>query len=138
MIVLLLVAGIQASAASGFRIVSACDESAELRANIQKDSQLKIHSSVGGGPPCYAVTATIDGKQVDGYVIDSSLDAVVAFEKANAEFSRKALSVMPAPPSPPAVVPPPPPPAPPGSHAADMPRPAKEVPKAHKQPIISD
>jgi len=137
MIVLLLVIALQASAASGFRIVSACDESAEVRANIPKDAQLKIHSSVGGGSPCYSVTATVEGKQIQGYVTDSSLDAVVAFEKANAEFSRKALSATPAPPSPAAVAPLAQS-APSASTAPDAAKPVKEVPKPHKQPSISD
>jgi hypothetical protein len=137
MIVLLLVVALQAYAASGFRIVSTCDESAEVRANIQKDAQLKIHSSVGGGSPCYSVTATVEGKQVQGYVIDRSLDAVVAFEKANAEFSRKALIAIQAPPSPPAEAPATQS-APSASTAADTAKPVKEVPKPHKQPIIAD
>ena len=137
MIVFLLVIALQASAAAGFRIVSACDEFAEVRANIPKDAPLQIHSSIGGGSPCYSVTATVEGKQVQGYVTDSNLDAVLAFERANAEFSRKALSAPLAPPTPPAAAPPTQS-APPPSTAADAAKPVKEVPKPHKQPILSD
>jgi hypothetical protein len=136
-IVLFVVVALQASAAPGFRILSACDESAEVRANIPKDARLEVHSAASGGSTCYAVTATIDGKELHGYVVDRSLDAVVAFEKANAEFSRKALSAVPVPPAPPAA----PPPAQgvaADSSAVEKPKPAKEVPKPHKQPIISD
>jgi hypothetical protein len=137
MIVLLLGITLEASAASGFRILSECDEAAEVRAHIAKDAQVEIHSSVSGGSPCYSVTATVEGKQIHGYVIDSGLDAVLAFEKAKTQSLREALSAAPVPPSPPATTPPPPPAqsTTSGSNAADAAKPAKEVPKSKPTPV---
>lgn len=137
MIVPLLVFALEASAASEFRILSACDESAELRVNIQQDTQLQIHSSVSGGSLCYSVTATVEGKQVHGYVIDGRLDSVVAFEKEKTKFLRSTLSVPLGSPSPPNVTPQA---QSETLHATevDTAKPAKEVPIPHKQPIISD
>jgi hypothetical protein len=108
LIVLLLGITLELSAVSEVRILSECDEAAEVRANVAKDAEVKVHSSVSSGSPCYSVTATVDGKQVHGYVTDDGLDAVGAFEKARIQSLREALSVAPVPPAPAAVTPPPP------------------------------
>ncbi len=92
------------SAASEIPILSDCDEGAEVRAKVAKDADIKIRSSISSGSPCFAVTATVDGKTVQGYVTDASLDAVSVFEKERIELLRAVLTARP-------IMPPPPPPA---------------------------
>jgi hypothetical protein len=130
LIVLLLGITLELSAASGIRILSECDGSAEVKATIAKDAEVKVLSSFSNGSPCFSVVATVDGKHVRGYVIDSDLDAVVAFEKARIDSLKQAMSappVVPPPPAPPAAV------ASPSAPAA--PEPAKEpAPEKPKKP----
>lgn len=91
MTVLLLGIALEVSAASEYRILSDCDGSATVRANVSKDTQLEIHFAIAGAPTCYSVTATVDGKQVRGYVLDAGLDAILAFDKARRKVSRDTL-----------------------------------------------
>lgn len=100
MTVLLLGIAFEVSAASEYKILSECDESANVRANISKDTRLEIHFAIAGAPTCYSVTATVDGKQVRGYVLDAGLDAILAFDKARMKVSRdtfEAPQVLPQP-----------------------------------------
>jgi hypothetical protein len=101
MIVLLLGMTLNTFAASEIRILSECDEAAEVRAHVAKDAPVEVRSSISAGSPCYSVSAAIDGKQINGYVIDDGLDAVAAFEKAKNQSLRDALSAPPVVPAPP-------------------------------------
>jgi hypothetical protein len=113
------------SPAAGAKLFSECDAASEVRANVEKDAPLQVRSSISSGSPCYAVIATIDGKEVRGYVMDGDLDAVIAFEKAKNESLRAVLSL------PPVVTAPEPPPAPTPAPAA-APAPAQPQPEAAK------
>jgi hypothetical protein len=96
------------SAASEIPILSDCEVGAEVRAKVAKDADVKVRSSVSSGTPCFAVMATVDGKPVQGYVTDASLDAVGVFEKERVESLRATLSAPPVITSPPPAAPPPP------------------------------
>ena len=128
-IVLLLGIVLEVSAASEYKILSGCDESAEVRALVLKDSPIEIHFSIAGFPTCYSVTATVDGKQVRGYVLNAGLDAVLAFDKAGTKTRRELLNAPPILAPPLAQIPDP------GAHSidtkksVDIPVPIKEVPK---------
>jgi hypothetical protein len=86
-----------------YALLSECDSSAEVLAQISKDSPLDIRFAIGGSPTCYSVTATVGGKQIRGYVIAPGLDAIAAFERARAEYEREAwrpvVVIAPAPPA---------------------------------------
>jgi hypothetical protein len=94
---------LQAVAGSPYHILSACDPSAEVLANIESSAPLEIRYSIGGSSTCYAVTAMVDGKPVRGYVLDRGLDAIQAFEKERAAHPQEFTS------APAASAPPPPP-----------------------------
>jgi hypothetical protein len=117
-LVLLLGVALDVSAASEYRILSDCDPSADIRATISKDAKLQIHFALAGASTCYSVTATVDGKQVRGYVLNGDLDAVLEFDKARLKVSREALNA-------PQVVPPTPAPiSTPAAAASDGKKPA--------------
>lgn len=97
------------SAASEIPILSDCEEGAQVLAKVAKDADVKVRSSVSSGTPCFAVTATVDGKPVQGYVTDASVDAVVAFEKERVELLKAVLTAPPVISQPPLAAPPPPP-----------------------------
>jgi hypothetical protein len=130
-VVLLLGVTLEVSAASGYRILSACDDSAEVRANVSKDAEVKINFSITGSSACYSVTATVDGKQIRGYVLDGVLDAVLTFEKARIKASRDTLNAPPVPPAPSEAVPPAQIAAP-SVKSTDDANAAKEAPKVKK------
>ena len=92
----------QAPPAPHYRILSECDPSAEVRAEIQQNTPMAIGFSIAGSPACYSVTATVGGKQIHGYVLDRSLDAIQAFDKARVADEREAFSRPPVPAPPPA------------------------------------
>jgi hypothetical protein len=80
---------------AGYRIYSACDEHADVRAEIQKDTPLRVQFSIAGGSVCYSVTATVGGKTVRGYVLDGTLDAVRGFDSARAKNDRESFENTP-------------------------------------------
>ena len=94
-IILVLGMALEASAASQYKLLSSCDESSEVRGLISKDSQITIHFAIASAVNCYSVTATVEGKQVRGYVLDPKLDGVVAFEKAGIEARRNIIDAPP-------------------------------------------
>lgn len=91
-IVLLLGIALEVSAAE-YRILSGCEDSAEVRANISKDAEIEIHFSIAGSgsSTCYSVTATLDGKRVRGYVLNANLDAVRAFEQSRIKNTQEEI-----------------------------------------------
>jgi hypothetical protein len=100
MIVLLFGIALEASAASQYKLLSSCDESSEVRGLISQDSRITIHFAIASAITCYSVTATVDGKQVRGYVLNPALDGVLAFEKSGMEARSNlinASSVLPPP-----------------------------------------
>ena len=110
-VVLLFGAALQLGAAAAVPLLSECDAAATVKANVAKDADVKVISSLSGGADCFQVLAQVDGKQTRGYVIGRDLDAIVAYEKERVEFLRGAMS------RPPAIETPPPPPAPAAAEA---------------------
>jgi hypothetical protein len=79
----------------------ACGEDASVIANIQPSDALRVeHGVVGESVPCYAVTLSQAGKTVRGYVSDTTLPAIVEFERKRALESRVVIPEPP--PEPPA------------------------------------
>ncbi|MEO8051315.1 MAG: hypothetical protein ABI833_12940 [Acidobacteriota bacterium] len=69
--------------------MSECDASANVRANISKDTPLQIRYAIAGAPNCYSATAIVDGKQVRGYVLHSDMDAILEFDRARIKVTRE-------------------------------------------------
>ena len=105
MMVLLFGIALEASAASQYKLLSNCDESSEVRGLLSKDSRITIHFAIASAITCYSVTATVDGKQVRGYVLDPALDGVRAFEKAGMEARSNLIEAEPVLPPPAAQIP---------------------------------
>ena len=80
---------------ASYRIYSECDENTDVRAQIQKDTPLSIRFAIAGGSPCYSVTASVNGKEIRGFVLDRSLDAVRAFDEARARNDRDSFEHAP-------------------------------------------
>ena len=122
-----------APADSQYKILSECDRSSNLRAEIAQDAALKIHFAITGAPTCYSVTTMVDGKEIKGYLLDGTPDAVREFEKSRADAERDAFKAipMPAPPSPPPPAPKPADAAPSSSTADSA---SKDAPKPPKKP----
>jgi hypothetical protein len=98
LITVLLNLGLQAPADAPYQILSECDGSSAVRAQVSRDTPLEIRYSIAGAPTCYSVTATVDGREIKGYVLDATLEAVQGFEKARADAEREAFKLSPAPP----------------------------------------
>ncbi len=130
-IVLFLGIAFDVSAAAEYRILSECDASASVRANISKETQLQIHFAIAGATTCYSVTATVDGKEVRGYVLNAGLDSIAAFEKSRMKVSREALEAQQALPQPAAKI------ADPGMNATDGEKPAAAEKPAEPQKPVS-
>jgi hypothetical protein len=94
-LIFLAAAGSLFAEGAGYRIYSACDENADVSAEIQKDTPLTVQFSIAGSSACYSVTANIGGKTVHGYVLDSAVDAVQAFDKARAKNDRESFKNIP-------------------------------------------
>jgi hypothetical protein len=90
--VFLIGLAMQAPPTPHYRILSDCDPSSEVRAEIAKNTPMEIRFSIAQSPTCYSVTATVDGKHVSGYVLDRNLDAIETFEKARVTAERDAFS----------------------------------------------
>jgi hypothetical protein len=116
-----------------YKIVSECDPGSSVRGEIAQDTPLKIHFAITGAPACYSVTATIDGKEIKGYLLDGGPDAVREFEKSRADVEREAFRAIPVP-SPP----PPPPAAPKPADAAPGPTAPADTSKAVPKPRKKD
>ena len=89
------VAALNAAAAAPHKILSECDGYSTVRAEVAEDAKLKVNFSIAGAPTCYSVTVIVGGSEVKGYILDSSLDAVQAFEKSRAEAEREAFKAAP-------------------------------------------
>ena len=90
-LIFLAAAGSLFAESDGYRIFSACDEHEDVRAEIQKDTPLRVEFSIAGGSVCYSVTATVGGNTVRGYVLNGTLDAVQAFDRARAKNDRESF-----------------------------------------------
>jgi len=91
-LIFLAAAGCLFAEGAGYRVYSACDENADVLAEIQKDAPATVHFSITGGVACYSVTVTVSGSAVRGYVLDSTLVAVQAFDEARAKNDRASFA----------------------------------------------
>ncbi len=79
---LLLLAFFQAPAPQGVPLLADCSEPQDARAIIKTNDSVRVRTSrAGDAQTCYGVTAVIDGKTVNGYILGHSLPAVADFER---------------------------------------------------------
>jgi peroxiredoxin len=106
------------TAPAAFPLVKSCAAGADTVATLRGADSVKVrYSFLGDAGTCYAVTATVDGKGVDGYLIGNAHPAIAAFEQ-DVQLHAAAIPVPP----------PPPPPAPPSSTVAAKPAAASPAP----------
>jgi hypothetical protein len=75
----------QAPQPPGVPLVESCFDPSRVIATVGTSDPVQVRSSMAGGEnTCYHVTAVINGKPVDGYVLGASLKAVAEFEKERA------------------------------------------------------
>ena len=91
---------------AGISLVEDCSEFAPVLATLSKSSPAEVRSSVAGyAKTCYAVTAKVNGKQVQGYVQGDGLEAIAEFERQRAAVAASIVDIAPAPVAAPAVAP---------------------------------
>jgi hypothetical protein len=91
---------------AGVPLLDDCSDFAPVLATLSKNSPAEVRSSVAGyAKTCYAVTAEVSGKQVQGYVLGNGLEAVAEFERQRAAVAASIADVAPAPVAAPAVAP---------------------------------
>jgi AhpC/TSA family len=111
-----------------FKLTKSCDSGSAAVAMLRGSDNVKVrYSFAGDAGTCYAVTATVDGNSVDGYLIGAAHPDLAAFEQ---EVRTKAVLIPQAPPPPPpAAIP-----AAPAKSEASAPA-AKEAPPAPELPL---
>jgi hypothetical protein len=81
-------------------LTKSCGSEAEAVATLRASDHVHVrYSFAGDAGTCYAVTATIDGTSVDGYLIGAAHPDIAAFEH---EVRTQAVLIPPPPPPPPA------------------------------------
>lgn len=111
---------------AGVPLTEDCSEFAPVLATLSASAQVEVRSSVAGfAKTCYAVTATVGGKPVKGYVLGNGLTAVSEYERERAAASAAMI------------VPPPPPEAAPAAAAAPAPVAKAPVEKPHYPPFAN-
>jgi hypothetical protein len=85
--------------AAGVPLTEDCSDSAPVLANLSTSAPVEVRSSVAGyAKTCYAVTATVGGKPVKGYVLGNGLPAIADFERERAAVAAASIiDVAPAP-----------------------------------------
>ena len=86
-----------ALAAEPAAIRSECGETGAIVATVPDSTPILVHSAVADGSVCYSVTAQLEGRVLNGYVVDANLPAVVAFENARRSAFREAATAKPGP-----------------------------------------
>jgi hypothetical protein len=85
-----------ASALASVPVRDACSEDASILANVQAQDPVQVrHAVVGEAMPCYSVVVTQAGKEVQGFILDTTLPAIQAFERTRALESRVSVPVAP-------------------------------------------
>jgi hypothetical protein len=96
---------------AGVPLIDDCSDSATVIATLAADAPVEVRSSIAGGAQaCYAVTATVNGKPVRGYVLGNGLKAIAEFERQRAAAAVVQEALPPAAPETAVATPPPPPP----------------------------
>jgi len=91
LIAFLAALALQGAAPAPVAVLTECDASSDVAAQIPRDAAMDVHYSIAGAPTCYLVTVTVQGKALKGYVVDRGADAVVAFEKSRVESEQAAF-----------------------------------------------
>jgi len=74
----------------------ACSEDAVTVASVGDNDPVQVrHAVVGTTIPCYSVVVTQDSKQVQGFILGSTLPAIQEFERNRAQQSRIVLPPAP-------------------------------------------
>jgi peroxiredoxin len=95
--------------AASVAIRSGCDEADSTVGTVDETTPLHVNSAVAGFATCYSVTAVVGQQRVNGYTVDSTLPAVVDFERERrAAFSRATAAAAAYRPPPQATAAPPP------------------------------
>jgi peroxiredoxin len=84
-------------AAAPVEIRSGCDATEAITATVPASTPIRVHSAVADGSLCYSVTAELEGRVLNGYVLDANLPAVVAFENERRAAFREAATAKPGP-----------------------------------------
>lgn len=74
-----------------------CSDSAGVLAKLASNTPVEVRFSMAAGAQtCYAITATVDGKPLRGYVKGNELAAIAEFERQKATFAASVVSAAPA------------------------------------------
>jgi len=77
----------------GASLRDGCEPEADMVAQLPTGTSVVIRYSLSGaGGPCYKVTASLDGRTVDGYLPGSAVKDTAAFDKARKEGGRIGVS----------------------------------------------
>jgi peroxiredoxin len=118
---MLALGAVPPAAGAGLALLGSCSSEGETVATIQASDPLQIRYSMGGESQiCYAVSVTLNGKVVQGYVLGAAHPVI-------AEFEREARTHVPE-------IPPPPPPPPAAAPSAPAASTTKAEPKAEQVP----
>jgi peroxiredoxin len=86
--------------ASRLPLLASCEDANDVKVTIQKSDAVRVRFSMAGsGQDCYSVSASVDGRVVDGYLLGADHPAIAEFERMRS----RQPAIMP-------YVPPPPPP----------------------------
>jgi peroxiredoxin len=118
-LVLTAALGAAQAESAGLPLLGSCDDANDVKATIQKSDTVRIRFSMAGsGQECYSVSASVDGRVLDGYLLGADHPAIAEFERMRS----RQPAIMP-------YVPPPPPPP-----EAEKPA-AAAAPSAVPQPV---
>jgi hypothetical protein len=85
-----------AAATAAVPVRDGCSEDASILASVQENDPIQVlHGMVGESIPCYAVSVTQGGAEVRGYVLSSTLPAILEFEKKRELESRVPIPAPP-------------------------------------------
>jgi peroxiredoxin len=63
-----------------------CAEPEHVLGTLEAGQLVRVRSAMAGAPvTCYAVTTTLDGKSIEGYILGDKLPAIVDFERQRRE-----------------------------------------------------
>ena len=66
----------------GVPIVEDCEEPSRVVGTLHAGDALRVRSAIAGAPQtCYAVTAVVDGRPLNGYLLGGGLPAIQEFER---------------------------------------------------------
>jgi peroxiredoxin len=89
---LLVIIAVTWSAAAAVMIRSGCDKDDSTIATVSDDTPIRVRSAIAGSSVCYSISAVVGQQEIDGYTIDCTLPAVVAFEDERRAAFRKATT----------------------------------------------